>query len=69
MYRFFFPQDTLSPTSVSSPSSSRLVSQIIGAEDDYFDSDQEQVFYHRAILVSLNTAGIFNIFLKGVTVL
>uniref|UniRef100_A0A667Y449 Rho guanine nucleotide exchange factor 12 n=1 Tax=Myripristis murdjan TaxID=586833 RepID=A0A667Y449_9TELE len=26
----------------SSPSSSRLVSQIIGAEDDYFDSDQEQ---------------------------
>lgn len=35
-------QDSLSPT-VSSPSSSRLVSQIIGAEDDYFDSDQEQV--------------------------
>uniref|UniRef100_A0A669BRJ5 Rho guanine nucleotide exchange factor 12 n=1 Tax=Oreochromis niloticus TaxID=8128 RepID=A0A669BRJ5_ORENI len=27
---------------ISSPSSSRLVSQIIGAEDDYFDSDQEQ---------------------------
>uniref|UniRef100_A0A4W6D0R2 Rho guanine nucleotide exchange factor 12 n=1 Tax=Lates calcarifer TaxID=8187 RepID=A0A4W6D0R2_LATCA len=26
----------------NSPSSSRLVSQIIGAEDDYFDSDQEQ---------------------------
>lgn len=37
-------QDALSPTTVSSPSSSRLVSQIIGAEDDYFDSDQEQVF-------------------------
>ncbi|KAM8769368.1 rho guanine nucleotide exchange factor 12 isoform 4-T5 [Acanthopagrus schlegelii] len=34
--------DSLSPTTVSSPSSSRLVSQIIGAEDDYFDSDQEQ---------------------------
>ncbi|KAI3354289.1 hypothetical protein L3Q82_018826, partial [Scortum barcoo] len=34
--------DSLSPTRVSSPSSSRLVSQIIGAEDDYFDSDQEQ---------------------------
>lgn len=34
--------DSLSPTAVSSPSSSRLVSQIIGAEDDYFDSDQEQ---------------------------
>uniref|UniRef100_A0A673A7V6 Rho guanine nucleotide exchange factor (GEF) 12a n=1 Tax=Sphaeramia orbicularis TaxID=375764 RepID=A0A673A7V6_9TELE len=35
-------QDSLSPTTVSSPTSSRLVSQIIGAEDDYFDSDQEQ---------------------------
>ncbi|XP_041850597.1 rho guanine nucleotide exchange factor 12 isoform X2 [Melanotaenia boesemani] len=34
--------DSLSPTTVSSPSSSRLVSQIIGAEDDYFGSDQEQ---------------------------
>ncbi|XP_028274909.1 rho guanine nucleotide exchange factor 12 isoform X2 [Parambassis ranga] len=34
--------DSLSPTTVSSPPSSRLVSQIIGAEDDYFDSDQEQ---------------------------
>ncbi|XP_028320102.1 rho guanine nucleotide exchange factor 12 isoform X2 [Gouania willdenowi] len=34
--------DSLSPTTVSSPSSSRLVSQIIGAEDDYFVSDQEQ---------------------------
>ncbi|XP_023258718.1 rho guanine nucleotide exchange factor 12 isoform X2 [Seriola lalandi dorsalis] len=34
--------DSLSPTTVSSPSSSRLISQIIGAEDDYFDSDQEQ---------------------------
>uniref|UniRef100_A0A8D3CVN8 Rho guanine nucleotide exchange factor 12 n=1 Tax=Scophthalmus maximus TaxID=52904 RepID=A0A8D3CVN8_SCOMX len=34
--------DSLSPTTVSSSSSSRLVSQIIGAEDDYFDSDQEQ---------------------------
>ncbi|XP_075892146.1 rho guanine nucleotide exchange factor 12 isoform X4 [Nelusetta ayraudi] len=35
--------DSLSPTAVSSPSSSsRLNSQIIGAEDDYFDSDQEQ---------------------------
>ncbi|XP_034718089.1 rho guanine nucleotide exchange factor 12 isoform X1 [Etheostoma cragini] len=34
--------DSLSPTTVSSPSSIRLVSQIIGAEDDYFDSDQEQ---------------------------
>uniref|UniRef100_A0A8C5BRE8 Rho guanine nucleotide exchange factor 12 n=1 Tax=Gadus morhua TaxID=8049 RepID=A0A8C5BRE8_GADMO len=31
-----------SPSTVSSPSSSRLVAQIIGAEDDYFDSDQEQ---------------------------
>uniref|UniRef100_A0A4W5NTZ7 Rho guanine nucleotide exchange factor 12 n=1 Tax=Hucho hucho TaxID=62062 RepID=A0A4W5NTZ7_9TELE len=35
-------QDSLSPSAVSSPSS-RFVSQIIGAEDDYFDSDQEQV--------------------------
>ncbi|XP_071353517.1 rho guanine nucleotide exchange factor 12 isoform X2 [Trachinotus anak] len=34
--------DSLSPTTVSSPSSARLISQIIGAEDDYFDSDQEQ---------------------------
>ncbi|KAM6972865.1 rho guanine nucleotide exchange factor 12 [Aplochiton taeniatus] len=34
--------DSQSPSTVSSPSSSRLVSQIIGAEDDYFDSDQEQ---------------------------
>ncbi|XP_076002121.1 rho guanine nucleotide exchange factor 12 isoform X2 [Genypterus blacodes] len=34
--------DSLSPTTVSSPSSSRLVADIIGAEDDYFDSDQEQ---------------------------
>uniref|UniRef100_A0A8C4F048 Rho guanine nucleotide exchange factor (GEF) 12a n=1 Tax=Dicentrarchus labrax TaxID=13489 RepID=A0A8C4F048_DICLA len=37
-----FPQDSLSPTTVSSPFSTRLASQIIGAEDDYFDSDQEQ---------------------------
>lgn len=44
-------QDSLSPTTVSSPSS-RHVSHIIGAEDDYFDSDQEQVFYHRAMLTS-----------------
>uniref|UniRef100_A0A8C5FAP1 Rho guanine nucleotide exchange factor 12 n=1 Tax=Gadus morhua TaxID=8049 RepID=A0A8C5FAP1_GADMO len=35
-------QDPASPSTVSSPSSSRLVAQIIGAEDDYFDSDQEQ---------------------------
>uniref|UniRef100_A0A8C8JHR9 Rho guanine nucleotide exchange factor (GEF) 12a n=1 Tax=Oncorhynchus tshawytscha TaxID=74940 RepID=A0A8C8JHR9_ONCTS len=35
-------QDSLSPSAVNSPSS-RFVSQIIGAEDDYFDSDQEQV--------------------------
>ncbi|KAJ7990471.1 hypothetical protein DPEC_G00300660 [Dallia pectoralis] len=34
--------DSLSPSTVSSPSS-RIVSQIIGAEDEYFDSDQEQV--------------------------
>ncbi|KAJ3591004.1 hypothetical protein NHX12_008951, partial [Muraenolepis orangiensis] len=34
--------DSASPSAVSSPSSSRLISQIIGAEDDYFDSDQEQ---------------------------
>ncbi|XP_068440624.1 rho guanine nucleotide exchange factor 12 isoform X2 [Clinocottus analis] len=34
--------DSLSPTTVSSPASCRLISQIIGAEDDYFDSDQEQ---------------------------
>ncbi|KAF7668975.1 hypothetical protein LDENG_00271680 [Lucifuga dentata] len=34
--------DSVSPTTVSSPSSSRLMSHIIGAEDDYFDSDQEQ---------------------------
>uniref|UniRef100_A0A3P8YFM0 DH domain-containing protein n=1 Tax=Esox lucius TaxID=8010 RepID=A0A3P8YFM0_ESOLU len=33
---------SLSPSTVSSPSS-RIVSQIIGAEDDYFDSEQEQV--------------------------
>ncbi|KAM9734266.1 rho guanine nucleotide exchange factor 12 isoform 2-T3 [Menidia menidia] len=32
--------DSLSPTTVSSPSSSRLVSQIIGAEDEEFDPDQ-----------------------------
>ncbi|KAG7260768.1 hypothetical protein CRUP_002578 [Coryphaenoides rupestris] len=38
--------DSASPSAVSSPfSSSRLVSQIIGAEDDYFDSDQEQLCY------------------------
>ncbi|CAB1348526.1 unnamed protein product, partial [Coregonus sp. 'balchen'] len=36
--------DSLSPSTVSSPSS-RIVSQIIGAEDDYFDSDQEQLCY------------------------
>uniref|UniRef100_A0AAQ4R329 Rho guanine nucleotide exchange factor 12 n=2 Tax=Gasterosteus aculeatus aculeatus TaxID=481459 RepID=A0AAQ4R329_GASAC len=41
-YPCLFPQDSLSPSAVSSPSSFRLVSQIIGAEDDYFDSDQEQ---------------------------
>ncbi|MEQ2194625.1 hypothetical protein XENOCAPTIV_000599 [Xenoophorus captivus] len=35
--------DSLSPTTFSSPSSSRVISQIIGAEDDYFDRDQEQV--------------------------
>uniref|UniRef100_A0A8C7Z6U9 Rho guanine nucleotide exchange factor (GEF) 12a n=1 Tax=Oryzias sinensis TaxID=183150 RepID=A0A8C7Z6U9_9TELE len=34
--------NSLSPTTVSSLSSSRLVSQIIGAEDDYFVSDHEQ---------------------------
>lgn len=34
-------QDSLSPSTVSSPSC--FVSQIIGAEDDYFGSDQEQV--------------------------
>ncbi|XP_068173221.1 rho guanine nucleotide exchange factor 12 isoform X2 [Antennarius striatus] len=34
--------DSLSPTTVSSPSSSRLISPIIRAEDDYFDSEQEQ---------------------------
>ncbi|MED6238478.1 hypothetical protein ATANTOWER_022520, partial [Ataeniobius toweri] len=34
--------DSLSPTTFSSPSSSRVISQIIGAEDDYFDRDQEQ---------------------------
>ncbi|XP_019743246.1 rho guanine nucleotide exchange factor 12 isoform X2 [Hippocampus comes] len=33
--------DSLSPTNVSCPSS-RLISHIIGAEDDYFDSDHEQ---------------------------
>ncbi|XP_051933899.1 rho guanine nucleotide exchange factor 12 isoform X2 [Hippocampus zosterae] len=33
--------DSLSPTTVSCPSS-RLISHIIGAEDDYFDSDHEQ---------------------------
>nr|XP_020455795.1 rho guanine nucleotide exchange factor 12 isoform X2 [Monopterus albus] len=33
--------DSLSPTTVSSPCP-RLMSHIIGAEDDYFDSDQEQ---------------------------
>uniref|UniRef100_A0A674MVM1 Rho guanine nucleotide exchange factor (GEF) 12a n=1 Tax=Takifugu rubripes TaxID=31033 RepID=A0A674MVM1_TAKRU len=38
----FSSQDSLSPTTVSSPSVSRVISQIIGAEDDYFDSDQEQ---------------------------
>ncbi|KAM4742803.1 rho guanine nucleotide exchange factor 12 isoform 1-T1 [Anableps anableps] len=34
--------DSLSPTAFSSPSSSRVISQIIGAEDDYFGRDQEQ---------------------------
>lgn len=34
--------DSLSPITVGSPSVSRVISQIIGAEDDYFDSDQEQ---------------------------
>uniref|UniRef100_A0A3B3C7C1 Rho guanine nucleotide exchange factor 12 n=1 Tax=Oryzias melastigma TaxID=30732 RepID=A0A3B3C7C1_ORYME len=34
--------NSFSPTTVSSPSSSRLASQIIGAEDDYFGSDHEQ---------------------------
>uniref|UniRef100_A0A1A8KZR6 Rho guanine nucleotide exchange factor (GEF) 12 n=1 Tax=Nothobranchius pienaari TaxID=704102 RepID=A0A1A8KZR6_9TELE len=34
--------DTVSPTTVSSPLPCRLAFQIIGAEDDYFDSDQEQ---------------------------
>uniref|UniRef100_A0A8C6PK66 Rho guanine nucleotide exchange factor 12 n=1 Tax=Nothobranchius furzeri TaxID=105023 RepID=A0A8C6PK66_NOTFU len=34
--------DTVSPTTVSSPLPCRLGLQIIGAEDDYFDSDQEQ---------------------------
>uniref|UniRef100_A0A1A7XPK2 Rho guanine nucleotide exchange factor (GEF) 12 n=1 Tax=Iconisemion striatum TaxID=60296 RepID=A0A1A7XPK2_9TELE len=34
--------DTVSPTTVSSPLPCRLDLQIIGAEDDYFDSDQEQ---------------------------
>ncbi|KAF6736839.1 Rho guanine nucleotide exchange factor 12 [Oryzias melastigma] len=36
--------NSFSPTTVSSPSSSRLASQIIGAEDDYFGSDHEQLF-------------------------
>ncbi|XP_061734243.1 rho guanine nucleotide exchange factor 12 isoform X2 [Nerophis ophidion] len=34
-------QDSVSPTTASSPAS-RIVSHIIGAEDDYFDSDHEQ---------------------------
>lgn len=34
--------DSLSPTAFSSPPSSRLISQIIGAEDDYFGRDPEQ---------------------------
>ncbi|XP_013860731.1 rho guanine nucleotide exchange factor 12 isoform X2 [Austrofundulus limnaeus] len=34
--------DALSPITVSSPPPFRLGLQIIGAEDDYFDSDQEQ---------------------------
>uniref|UniRef100_H3CQS1 Rho guanine nucleotide exchange factor 12 n=1 Tax=Tetraodon nigroviridis TaxID=99883 RepID=H3CQS1_TETNG len=34
--------DSLSPITVGSPSVTRVISQIIGAEDDYFDSDQEQ---------------------------
>uniref|UniRef100_A0A3B3VQD2 Rho guanine nucleotide exchange factor 12 n=1 Tax=Poecilia latipinna TaxID=48699 RepID=A0A3B3VQD2_9TELE len=34
--------DSLSPPALSSPSSSRVISQIIGAEDDYFGRDQEQ---------------------------
>lgn len=44
------PQDSISPTTMSSPAS-RHVSHIIGAEDDYFDSDQEQV-----LTVLYNTA-------------
>uniref|UniRef100_A0A7N8XZR7 Rho guanine nucleotide exchange factor (GEF) 12a n=1 Tax=Mastacembelus armatus TaxID=205130 RepID=A0A7N8XZR7_9TELE len=35
------PEDSLSPTTISSPVT-RLATHIIGAEDDYFDSDQEQ---------------------------
>ncbi|XP_027901389.1 rho guanine nucleotide exchange factor 12 isoform X1 [Xiphophorus couchianus] len=34
--------DSLSPSALSSPSCSRVISQIIGAEDDYFGRDQEQ---------------------------
>ncbi|XP_043976514.1 rho guanine nucleotide exchange factor 12 isoform X2 [Gambusia affinis] len=34
--------DSFSPSALSSPSSSRVISQIIGAEDDYFGRDQEQ---------------------------
>lgn len=34
--------DSVSPTAVSSPSTTRFVSQIIGAEDDDFNPDQEQ---------------------------
>lgn len=53
-YPCLFPQDSLSPSAVSSPSSFRLVSQIIGAEDDYFDSDQEQVFFLSVVAASMS---------------
>ncbi|MEQ2158374.1 hypothetical protein GOODEAATRI_011646 [Goodea atripinnis] len=46
--------DSLSATTFSSPSSSRVISQIIGAEDDYFDRDQEQVgFSHPDVNMSV----------------
>lgn len=46
-----FLQDPLSPITVSSPPPCRFGVQIIGAEDDCFDSDQEQVcLFHTVTL-------------------
>lgn len=63
IFSLLFFQDSLSPTAFSSPPSSRFISQIIGAEDDYFGRDQEQVGYsqvcHKHFLYSEQTDRTF----------